>query len=79
KKKKKNKKEMQIKIIKSKYINIGFLELVELSNDSNKIIGYSARIAHKQKNVIGGGVGQLEEIKLGNNKDKALKFFNDQT
>lgn len=67
------------KIIKSKHINIGFLELVESSNDSNKIIEYSARIAHKQKNVIGGGAGQLEEIKFGNNKDEALKFFSNQT
>ena len=70
---------MTNKIIKSKHISIGFLELVEFSNDSNEIIECSVRIAHKQKNVIGGGAGQLEEIKFGNNKDKALKFFNDQT
>ena len=66
---------MQTKILKSKKINDGILELVEIVDDFGKIIKYEIDVACMQKGVVGDGAGKFKKITEFNNKDEAINFF----
>lgn len=70
---------METKTIKSKHLDNRIVEVKELADYSGKIIGYSVVITYKQRDIIGSGAARLEEIKFGDNKDKAMDFFGNQT
>jgi len=68
---------MKSKIIKSKKVNDGIVEIIEHKDDFGKILSYSVIIAIHGKNIVGSGAGKLEEGNFSN-IEEAIKFFNNQ-
>jgi len=65
---------MKSKIIKSKRVGNGTVELFEFQDEFGVIVGYSVYRAYFEKNAIR-GASKNEEIKFLNKED-AMSFFN---
>lgn len=68
---------MKSKIIKSKKVSDGIVEIIEHKDDFGKIVNYSVIKAIHGINVIGNGAGSLEESNFID-KQESIKFFNNQ-
>ena len=69
---------MQTKVIKSKHVNDGILELIEFIDDFGKIIKYEIALGRMQKDVVGDVAGELKKIAEFENESEALNFFDNQ-
>lgn len=68
---------MESKIIKSKHINDGILEIFEFSDMSGDIVSYLVTKAYKGQNVSVSGAAKIEEVTFLN-REEAINFFNNQ-
>lgn len=68
---------MESKIIKSKHINDGIVEIFEFSDMSGDVVSYLVTKAYKGQTVSGSGAARIEEVSFSN-KEGAITFFNNQ-
>lgn len=69
---------MKSKIIKSKLIRDGVVELIKFEDNFGKIIKYEIALGCMQKGVAGGGVGEFKKIEEFESESEAINFFNNQ-
>lgn len=70
---------MKSKIIKSKRIGDGTLDLFEFTDSSDEMTGYSVVKSYSGEDISSGhsGAAKLEETNF-DNKQEAINFFNNQ-
>lgn len=69
---------MNSKLIKSKAIHDGTLDLFEFSDVDGIVVSYSVVKGHSNANGSHHGGGKMEDAKFSNKED-AITFFDDQS